>query len=223
MEKILILETDQSSLSALSDFLREKGYLISLAQNIARAEILLGKSNFDLLLCDRFLCDGDVLELLDRLHERKLFMRTLVFGSNQSVSNRIAILNLANDFIVKPYNLIELYLKIKNLLSLQKIEDSGYIENTTLLLRDSEIDDSAGYFRPQELKILDCLFKHKNMVVSYETISAYVWGYKEQLPLKKTINVYVRRIRSKLAPYKLIIKTIKNRGYKLVSLVKKNK
>jgi DNA-binding response OmpR family regulator len=216
MEKILILETDSSFLSSLSDFLREKGYLISLAQNIERAETLLSKSNFDLFLSERFLSDGDVLELLERLFDRKLFMRTLIFASNQSIFNRIAILKLANDFISKPFNLMELHLKIKNLLSLQKIEDSGFIENTSLLLKDSVPDSCGNYFRPQELKILDCLFKHKDMVVSYETISAYVWGYKEQLPLKKTINVYIRRIRSKLAPYKLMIKTIKNRGYKLI-------
>lgn len=223
MEKILILETDHSFLSSLSDFLREKGYLVSLAQNIERAEALLGRGNFDLFLTERFSSDGDVLELLDRLRERKLFMRTLVFSPHQSILCRIAVLKLANDFIAKPFNLIELHLKIKNLLSLQKIEDSGFIENSTLLLKDSGGNSSTNYFRPQELKILDCLFKHKDMVVSYETISAYVWGYKEQLPLKKTINVYVRRIRSKLSPYKLMIKTIKNRGYKLVNLAKKSK
>lgn len=223
MKRILLLENDQSYLASLSDFLRDKGYLVSLAQNIERAEVLLGKNIFDLFLSERFLADGDVLELLDRLNDRKLFMRTLVFSPNQSIMSRIAVLKLANDFIAKPFNLIELHLKIKNLLSLQKIEDSGFIENSTLLLRDSGMNDSANYFRPQELKILDCLFKHKDMVVSYETISAYVWGYKEQLPLKKTINVYIRRIRSKLTPYNLMISTIKNRGYKLISLTKKSK
>ncbi len=218
MKRILILDNDWLILSSLSNFLRKKGHLVNCAQSIARAEDLLIKYKFDLFLCERILTDGDVIDLLKKIKEKKLFMRTLVFSNKKSLVDRITVLKLANDFLAKPFNSIELCLKIENLLHLEKIETSGFIENSLFLFKDANVIEDHNHFRPQELKILECLFRHKNIVVSYETISAYVWGYKEPLPLKKTISVYVRRIRTKLFLKNLKIITIKNRGYKLIDL-----
>ncbi len=95
------------------------------------------------------------------------------------------------------------------------------LSNSILFKDSSSLNTQVERFRPQEFKILECFYKHKNIIVSYETISAYVWGYKEPLPIKKTINVYVRRIRSKLNK-NFVIQTIKNRGYKFIDLMENN-
>lgn len=222
MKRILILENDWSNLSYLKDLLTNKGYCISCVQSIKRTEFLLGENNFDLLLCERFLLDGDVLDLLEDIKARKLFMRVLVISSEKSLVDRINILKFADDFLAKPFNQIELLLKIKNLLNLERIGDDNFLENSLMIFKDGAGSNYECHFRPQELKILECLFKHKNMIISYETISSFVWGYKEELPLKKTINVYIRRIRSKLVPEKYKILTIRNRGYKFIELMEKN-
>lgn len=218
MKKVLILESDQPILYLLSDFLKKQNHLISCAQSIQRAEELLKKDNFDLFLCERILPDGDVIALLDKIKEKNLFMRVLVCSHKKSLIDRIEVLKLADDFVAKPFNLTELTLKIKNILSLEKINKQNLLENSPFLLRDNcSKNNETNHFRPQEIRILECFLKHKNMVISYETISSYVWGYKEPLPIKKTINVYIRRIRTKLAPM-FKIKTIKNRGYKFIDL-----
>ncbi len=218
MKRILILEKNCSILTLLVQYLKNKGYLIRVAQSIDRAENLLRKEQFDLLICERFLTDGETFELLERIKEKKLFMRTLVISEKKSLSDRLKALNLANDFLAKPFDFTELFLKIENLLNLEKIEDSGFIENMSFLLKDSFFQIDKRQFRPQELKILECFLKHRDLIVSYETITSYVWGYKEFLPLKKTISVYIRRIRSKLSLENYRIETIKNRGYRLVSV-----
>ena len=222
MKKVLILESDKPILYLLSDFLKKQNHLISCAQSIQRAEELLKKDNFDLFLCERILPDGDAISLLDKIKEKNLFMRVLVCSHKKSLIDRIEVLKLADDFVAKPFNLIELTLKIKNILSLEKISKQNLLENSPFLLRDScSKNNEINHFRPQEIRILECFFKHKNMVISYETISSYVWGYKEPLPIKKTINVYIRRIRSKLSPI-FKIKTIKNRGYQFIDLRENN-
>jgi DNA-binding response OmpR family regulator len=222
MKRILILENDWLNLSSLNNYLKKKGHLVNCSQSIKRAESLLKKSKFDLFLCERFLPDGDVLDLLEKIKEKKLFMRILVFSHKKSLFDRIDILKLANDFLAKPFNLIELSLKVDNLLKLEKIEDNNFIENSLFLLKDSDNLENKNHLRPQELKILECLLKHKNMVLPYETISSYVWGYREPQPLKKTISVYIRRIRTKLFLKNLKIITVKNRGYKLINLEERN-
>jgi len=222
MKRILILENDWLNLSFLKDLLKNKDYYVNCAQSIKRTELLLGKNNFDLLLCERFFVDGDVLDLLEEIKERKLFMRILVISCEKSLIDRINVLKLADDFLAKPFNQIELLLKVENLLNLERINKDNFLENSLVLFKDSDSSDRGCHFRPQEIKILECFLKHKNMIISYEIISSYVWGYKEQLPLKKTINVYIRRIRSKLFSKKFKIITIKNRGYKFIELLETN-
>lgn len=222
MQKVLILENDWLVLSLLRDFFKKQNYLINCVQSIKRAEELLKQNTFDLFLCERILPDGDALSLLEKIKEKNLFMKILVFSYKKSLVDRIAILKLADDFIAKPFNSIEFFLKLKNILSMDKKSKQNYLEETCFLLKDSSsLDTQTKRFRPKELKILECFFKHKNTILSYETILSYVWGYKEPLPIKKTINVYVRRIRSKLNK-NFVIETIKNRGYKFIDSMENN-
>lgn len=218
MQKVLILENDWQVLSLLCDFFKKQNHLVNCAQSIKRAEKLLKQINFDLFICERLLSDGDVLFLLDKIKEKNLFMRTLVFSRKKSLIDRIEVLKLADDFVAKPFNSTELLLKIQKMLFLEKRIKQNFFEESIFLLKDGIASNThANRFRPQELKILECFLKHKNMVISYETLAAYVWGYKEPLPIKKTINVYIRRVRSKLsASFK--IETIKNIGYRFIDL-----
>lgn len=219
MQKILILDGDCFILSSLRDLLRKRGYVVNCAQSVARADELLQSNNFDLFIAERSLPDSSSLELLEKIKERKLFLRTLLISSKKSLLDRIESLQLADDFLAKPLHLAELALKVDNLLRLRKMGDQDLLENNHFLLREDHHSSQDGYkLRPQESKILECLIRHQGMVISYETISNYVWGFKEVLPIKKTINVYIRRIRGKISKSDFQIITYKNRGYKFIDL-----
>lgn len=223
MKKILILDHDFFLLSSLQNLLHKRGYAVNCTQSIRNAERLLKNYHYDLFLLERILPDGNSLELLERIKERHLFLRTLVISQKKSLVDRIEVLKLADDFLAKPVNLTELFLKIENLVRLQKLGDQNFLENNGFLLKEENyIDADKLKLRPQELKILECLVQHKNMVISYDTITSYVWGYKDFLPIRKTISVYIRRIRSKLTRANLKIITYKNRGYKLSDRLETN-
>ncbi len=217
MLKVLILENDWLILSFLKSYLENKGFEVNCVQSISRAENLLKSKCFDLLLCERIMADGDVFDLLERIRDKNIFMKVMLFSRKKSLRDRIKALSLANDFLAKPFNFTELSLKIDNLLKLEKIDQNLIVEDS-FLLKDSAVLNYNNHFRPQELKILECLNRYKNMIVTYEMISSYVWGCKEPLPTKKTISVYIRRIRIKINIKKIKIITIKGRGYRLIYL-----
>lgn len=221
MQKILILANDWQTLTFLRTFFKKSNFCLHAAQSLHRAETLLKTHNFDLLVADRILADGDVLALFAKIKIKKLFSKSLVFSDQKSLQDRLDTLKLADDFIAKPFNSLEFSLKVKNLLALDRKVPEQLLADERFLLKDSGSNPETNlFFRSQELKILECFYKHKNLLVSYETIAAYVWGYREPMPIRKTINVYVRRIRSKLnKAYR--IDTIKNRGYRFVVLMGK--
>ncbi len=219
MQKILILDHDYFVMSSLRTLLEKRGHLVNCVQSLTRAEELLKKDSFDLLVAERKLADGSSLDLLEKIKERHLFLRTLVISRHKSLAERIETLKLADDFLAKPLHFGELLLKINNLLRMRKLGNQDFLENNQFLLRENNFSAQANLqLRPQELKILECLIRHQNMVISYETIASYVWGYREVLPIKKTISVYIRRIRSKLPAEDFQILTYKNRGYKFIDL-----
>jgi len=125
------------------------------------------------------------------------------------VEQRVEALRFSDDFLAKPLNLLELSLRVRNLLALDR---------KILVMRDSVSSwcQEKQTLRPQEIRILQCLWHHRNMIVSYENLLSYVWGMKEPLPSALSVSVYIRRIRMKLGAQAHSIQTISGRGFRLI-------
>lgn len=223
MQKILILNSDDYILSSLKIFLTKKGHFVSCTKSLMRAEELLKLKNYNLLIIEKNKREREVLNVLDRIRDQHIFLKIFLMGECSSYSEKIEALKLSDVLLVKPFHLTELLVKVENILKFHKLGDQDFLENSNFLLKKNSTNDGTIFnLRPQELRVLECLIAHKNMVISYETISRYVWGYKDMLPVKKTINVYIRRIRSKIPTTDFRIVTFKNRGYKFIDLRVKN-
>ena len=215
MEKILILEDNQQLLQLLGEALKLESYHVFKGDSLKRAEELMKKNDFDLLVLDRVLKDGDSLELVRKIRTVDQHLRILVLSQKRFVEDRIETLNLADDFLAKPFTTDELLLKVKNILKRSKIIESPKLKlSDSCELKYGVINNSGIVLRKKERLILECLLKYSPAIVNYKMITSYVWGYAKSYPSKKTINVYIRRIRMKLGILSSHLKTVRGQGYR---------
>lgn len=219
MQKILIFATTDELLKQIHSVFAQQSCLLDCTKSQNRLEDLLSGQAYHLLIYVGSNSLTATTGFLRSIQEQRSYLKVMVLSPNNSLQTRLELLELADDFLGTPFNLVELRLKLLNLLHLHKLSDSELLDNSPWLLRDVSGDSSNPlYWRPQELRVLECLWKHKNMLVTHDTIVQQVWGYGDFLPLRKTLCVYIRRIRSKIDAQKIQILTFKNRGYKLLEL-----
>lgn len=221
MHSILIIEDNISLAKLLEDTLASKGYKTKVAHLKSTAVKLMTKMKFDLVLLDRLLPDGDGLELLSKLQEISFHTKTLVLSIKGDTDDKVIGLEKgADDYLPKPFSYAELVLRVRGLLTKQKV-----LPLTTLTAGKLYFYPESGQvmvgsreyqFRPQESAIIHCLLAHKNQVVTRAMLVRWVWHDSE--PAASTIDVYMRRIRSILGDDATLIETIRGFGFRVRSL-----
>lgn len=221
MKHILIVENNIVLADTLSEHLRNKNYFCSICSTVDSAIAELEKFSYDLIILDRILDDGDGIEVAEFISDFSYQTKVLILSDLSAVNKRIEGLEKgADEYLAKPFSLTELTLKINKLLHTQKIKtietlSLGKIsiipETGELLLESKKI-----LVRKKEIKLLACLIRHKNQVVSREKIIDLVWENSYDLPTQSTLDVYVRRLRITLGKYKSYIKTVRGFGYMAV-------
>lgn len=220
MANILIAENDSSLNSILSLHLSKMGHKCKNCHSIQKAFKLLEKENFDIVVLDRILNDGDGIEISSYLHDLGATTRILFISDLGSVKDRILGLEQGgDDYLPKPFSIVEFGLKIKKMVGTSKNT------NTTFTINNIVLDPSACslklpnselvFLRQKETKILSVLMRHKNQVVSRDQIISNVWGSVENIPSYVTIDAYVRKIRMKIKSCSTKITTHRGIGYRI--------
>ncbi|MCX7991652.1 MAG: sigma-54 dependent transcriptional regulator, partial [Proteobacteria bacterium] len=123
MEKILIVDDEELITESLSSFLNEKGYDIKTADCIARAKNALQSENFDLVLLDLKLPDGQGIELLDFISKEKEKPLVIMMTAYGTIGDAVkAIKKGAYDFIQKPFRTKDIEIIIKLALETTRLE-----------------------------------------------------------------------------------------------------
>jgi DNA-binding response OmpR family regulator len=175
----------------------------------------------DLAVVDRVLTDGDGLELIEHLNREHYYTRILVLSQLKEPPEKIKGLSSgADDYLSKPFHPAELNLRVKNLLAKEKQMSQRWLVCGKLKLDVDtgrlEINQQIKInLRRKEAEILAVLIKHRNQVVTHAQIAQKVWPGEKFYPSHTTINVYIRRIRLKMAEYKHMIETVRKFGYRL--------
>src|SRR5512138_3712174 len=139
IEKIIVLEDDPVFRKSLEQQLRYRRYDVASATTIAEAQELLGKDNFDLLIADVRLPDGDGTELLKQLRNRPVKPLTIMISGQQKVEKAVECMeNGAFTFLAKPFSAEELAVKIK------KAEEHTQLEKVSQFLSHGQ-DEDWGY------------------------------------------------------------------------------
>jgi len=218
---ILIVDDDKRLRELLEDYLSEKKYKIFLCEDFADAEEILEYFVFDLIIVDRMMPSGDGIDLIKTVKDKSNTPVILLTAMGETES-RIAGLKIgADDYLSKPFEPEELYLRIQKLLALFKndaVDNKSFIFGdfvfniTTLQLKKNS---KIVYLTEGENKLLLTLINKNNAIVLREELAESDYDESE---LRK-VDVQVTRLRQKIEEnpkQPRFIKTIRGKGYKLI-------
>lgn len=228
--KILIIEDEKDMLHNIRETLEKEGYLIEVASNFKEATEKTGVYEYDCIILDIGLPDGNGLEILKDLKKKELSDGVIIVSAKDSLDDRVEGLNLgADDYLPKPFHMAELHARVKAVLRRRKFDGTDTLKVGNLLFEmdqhsvtiDSEQGDVDGELElnRKEYDILLYLSTNKNRLVSKSALAEHVWGdYIDQADSFEFIYSQIKNLRKKLSDKNsgVKIKAVYGIGYKLL-------
>jgi DNA-binding response OmpR family regulator len=219
--RALILEDDARLSSLVVRTLTRVGLACDEAARIEDAEELLGLHQYDLLVLDRRLPDGDGLDVCRRARRQGFGQSILMLTALDDAAATVEGLSEgADDYLGKPFDLEVLAARARALLRRNERRPVEALACGDLRLdalhRTVSKADEPLVLTAREYALLEILMRRAGGVVSREDILEHAWGEREE-PMSNTIDVLIGRLRKKLdAPGKPSrIETLRGMGYRL--------
>ncbi|MDR2905724.1 MAG: homeostatic response regulator transcription factor HsrA [Helicobacteraceae bacterium] len=215
--RILIVEDESTLNKTLSEGLRELGFQTDEAMSFKDANYYVGIRNYDLVLLDWMLPDGDGIDLIPIIKRKSQRTAAVIISARDDVESEIEALNKgADDYITKPFEFDALVSRIE-----ARVRHNGTnIITVGELLIDP--DEESVKFREKELglngkpfEVLAHLARHRDQIVSKEQLLDAIWEEPE-LVTPNVIEVAINQIRAKVDKYikEDTIETVRRRGYR---------
>ncbi|MBN8577766.1 MAG: response regulator transcription factor [Cytophagales bacterium] len=220
--KILIVEDEPELATSIVQYLRQESYVCELAFSAQEALEKIALHEYDCILLDINLPDGNGLAVLESLKKDGKADGVIIISARNSIDDKIKGLNLgADDYLVKPFHLSELGARISAVIRRKRFEG-----NTTLALHELAIDligkvvtvnGTLLELTRKEYDLLLFLVSNKNRVVSKNAIAEHLSGdMAEVFDNFDFIYAHIKNLKKKLteAGCEDYIKTIYGLGYK---------
>jgi two-component system KDP operon response regulator KdpE len=203
-KSILIVEDDRQMQFQLKSFLKEKGfkvYSVSYAQDAIDFCI---KSIVDLVLLDLTLPDKDGMVVIETLRSFTNTLPIIVISARSGIESKVMAFNTgANDYLTKPFNMLELYVRIQNQFRYLSTEDRHLFINGALTIdydaKTIYINGIEVHFTNFEYKIIVLLANNIDKTLTHNYIITHIWGPNGQD--QNGLRVFMAGIRKKIARY----------------------
>jgi len=217
--RILIVEDDATLGSGLGRILQSEGYAVDLMARGEQAVQAVQRERFDLVILDVGLPDIDGFEVLRRLRGGAQRMPVLVLTARDTIDDRVHGLDLgADDYLAKPFAMPELAARVRALIRRSQAQSGPRIVHGPLALdtvaRRAFLHEAPLDLAAREWAVLEVLLARVERVVSKESIIQAVASWGDELSAN-AIEVYVSRLRAKLEPAGIRIRTVRGFGYML--------
>jgi DNA-binding response OmpR family regulator len=220
--RLLLVEDEQDIAETLTHFLVKQGFVVDLAPTLAIARSVLLDNQFDLVLLDRRLPDGDGLSLIafTKTHHRP--QRIILLTALADLDDKVSGLELgADDYIAKPFEPRELLARIRTALRHPMGADRE-VKRFGPLAYDTEnrtfwVNDEPLALRRTEALVLAALMARPGVLVPRESLEAKVYGY-DRLVNSNSLESQISRLRKNLAEKTdaIRIHSVRGMGYSLV-------
>lgn len=217
--KVLVVEDERKIAGFLQRGLGDEGHRVDVAGDLAEARHLAALTEYDLLLVDRMLPDGDGLSLVRELRRRQVGTPAICLTARDRVEERVeGLQGGADDYLVKPFAFDELLARIEAVTRRTRGSDS-------LEVGDLHIDVAARRVRrgevelrltAREFDLLRYLAERRGKVISRTRLLEAVWDTTHD-PGTNTVDVYVSYLRAKVDKgfERPLLHTVRGVGYVL--------
>jgi two-component system, OmpR family, response regulator len=217
--RVLIVEDDDLLVDGLTRSLGQAGYAVDRVRNGEKADFVLKQQEFNLLVLDVGLPGIDGFEVLRRLRQRECNVPVLVLTARDAVEDRVHGLDLgADDYLAKPFVLSEFEARVRALLRRGEYRTQTQLKCGGLRLdascHQAWIDDLPLELTGREWAILEYLLLRTGQLLSKDKIVEAICNWDEAIT-PNAVEVYISRLRSKLEPARIRIRTIRGFGYLL--------
>ena len=223
MSNILLLEDDLSLINGLSFALRKQGYGLEVARTIKEVDTVWAEGKYDLLILDVSLPDGSGFEICEKVRQTSKVPIIFLTASDEEVNIIMGLDMGGDDYITKPFKLGVLLSRINALLrragDFSQTETEIYSNGLKAVLTQGKVykngellDLTAG-----EYKLLCLFMQNPGTVLSKEQILENLWDNEGNYIDNNTLNVYIRRLRTKVENNPSdpqMILTVRRMGYK---------
>ncbi len=220
--KILLVEDNPELTKNILDFLSQEGLICESCDNCFDAQDKLLSFQYDCIVLDIMLPDGNGLEILRFIKDQKLSCNILIISAKNSLEDKINGLDLgADDYLTKPFHLSELHARLKAIYRRNQLEGNhevicNEIKLDTITL-EARVNDIILDLTKKEFDLLLFFLTNKNRVLGRQSIAQHMWGdYTDDLANFDFVYQHIKNLRKKIckAGGKDYIHTIYGIGYK---------
>ena len=226
-KRILIVDDDDEIRDLLEFDISQSGYFVDTASDGMEGLNKALNNAYDLILLDVMMPKMNGFDVCKNIRQAKLAIPILMLTAKGTIDDKTEGFDCgADDYLVKPFDIQEVLLRIKVLLRRNQVEDTTSLTNEVLKVGDIEIFPESletvvinkkVKLTPTEFEILYCLMQHFNNPVTLATLLDEVWGYDSDEDVRM-LRVHVGGLRNKIELNPKIPKylhTVTNVGYKL--------
>ena len=219
MARILVAEDDAALSRGVVALLKDGGYAVDAVDCGADALLLEEQEPYSAVILDIGLPDMSGFEVLRRLRQRGARTPVLILTARDALADRVKGLDLGgDDYLLKPFEPQELEARVRALVRRGEGNPSPVVQVGKLIWNRGSgavtIDGRPLDLRRRELAVLQTLLCHAGKLVPKERLAAQVFDYEEPVG-PNALEVYVGRLRRKLAPGGPNIRTVRGLGYML--------
>ena len=204
--KILVVDDELLLVKGMKFNLENEGYTVETAYDGASAIDMAKTGDFDLIILDLMMPQVDGLTACMRIREFSNVPIIMLTARSEDADKIIGLESGADDYITKPFNILELKARIRALLRRANAAPQQKAQNTLLsaggvtldpeqrvALRDGKVVDLTA----KEYDLIELFVKNPRRIYSRENLMDLVWGYTYAGDYR-TVDVHIRRLREKL-------------------------
>jgi DNA-binding response OmpR family regulator len=214
---ILIIEDESEIADTLKIYLEKQGYAVDICYDGNAGFLALKLNQYDCCLLDLNLPGKDGMEIIHNIRELGNMVPTIMLTARSQIYDKLdGFKHGADDYITKPFHLAEVAARIEAVI--RRFSDNKY---TQLTLAQYEIiphqnrvigDNKTIELSTKEMRLLEYLVRNQNRIISAEELLEHVWDDSVDI-FSDTVKTHIKTLRRKIDPNKILIKTVKGKGY----------